>query len=65
MWSREWTYLEISMIKAFLHYFWGIIFRPRGTLDELAAQSSVRWAVMAAAPFKTRQYFPARKYYYL
>ncbi len=36
-------------MSQFLRYFWGMVVRPRGTLDALAAQRSVRWGLVAAS----------------
>lgn len=36
-------------MKAFVRYFWGTIVHPQATFDALAAERSVRWAVIAAA----------------
>ena len=36
-------------MRQFARYFWGMVVRPRGTLDALAAQSSVRWGLAAAS----------------
>jgi hypothetical protein len=33
----------------FLRYFWGMIVRPRPTLDALAAEPSMRWGLAAAS----------------
>ena len=35
-------------MKQFIRYFWGMIVRPRVTFDALAAERTVRWAVLAA-----------------
>lgn len=34
------------MLRNFFSYFWGMIIRPRATLDELARESSIRFAVL-------------------
>ncbi len=33
----------------FFRYFWGMVVHPRGTLDALAAQRSVRWGLVAVS----------------
>jgi hypothetical protein len=33
------------MTRKFFHYFWGMIVRPRSTIDELAQETSIRYAV--------------------
>lgn len=35
-------------MKQFLRYFWGTIAHPRATFDRLAAERTVRWAIIAA-----------------
>ncbi|NIN69716.1 MAG: hypothetical protein GTO63_34540 [Anaerolineae bacterium] len=37
------------MMRQFIHYFWGTIRRPGPTLEALAAQGTVRWALIAAS----------------
>ncbi len=37
------------MTRKFLRYFWGMIVRPKATLDELALETSIRYAVMLVA----------------
>lgn len=34
------------MLHSFLHHVWGIIVHPRATLDDLAQESSIRFAVL-------------------
>lgn len=33
------------MTRKFFHYLWGMIVRPRSTIDELAQETSIRYAV--------------------
>lgn len=35
-----------GVLRKFFHYFWGMIVHPRAALDELAGESSVRYAVL-------------------
>jgi hypothetical protein len=37
------------MMRQFIHYFWGTIRRPGPTFEALAAQGTVRWALIAAS----------------
>jgi hypothetical protein len=37
------------MMRQFIHHFWGTIRRPGPTFETLAAQDTVRWALIAAS----------------
>ena len=48
MLARSGKTIQAVSMQQFIQYFWGTIVRPRATFDALAAERTVRWAVILA-----------------